>query len=84
MHATFELDDLLMAKLRQLAAQTNRTIDDVVAEALRNATAQVKQPRPPQIARLPVSNREPGLMPGVNLDSMQSLLDLLERDDDAA
>ncbi len=72
------LDDALLAEAKALAARTGRTLTQVIEDSLRQALTG----RPAGKGRrveLPVV--EGGrLRPGVNLDSMSELLDIMEPD----
>ena len=78
MRTTIHLDDQLLARVREVAAKTGRTMTAVIEDALRQSLA-LKKPR---------TRREPvrlttvggkGPRPGVDLDDSAALLDLMER-----
>jgi hypothetical protein len=78
MRTTVRLDDALLAEAKALAARTGRTLTQVIEDSLRQALAG----RPAGKGRrveLPVV-RGGRLRPGVNLDSMSDLLDIMEPD----
>lgn len=78
MRTTVRLEDGLLAEAKALAARTGRTLTEVIEDSLREALAR----RPDSEARrveLPVV-RGGRLRPGVNLDSMSDLLDIMEGD----
>ena len=78
MRTTVRLDDALLAEAKAVAARTGRTLTQVIEDSLRQSLAG----RPAGEGRrvsLPVV--EGGrLRPGVNLDSMSDLLDIMEPD----
>ncbi len=81
MRTTVNLDDHLLAQAKELAARSHRTLTSVLEDALREVLSRSGgEPRRGRI-RLPVSDRAPGVRPGVDLDSSAALLDLMERDD---
>jgi K+-transporting ATPase c subunit len=77
MRTTIRLDDDLLQQAKAHAAATNRTLTQLIEDALRVALARraaaTERPR----IDLPVF-RGSGLQPGVNLDSNAALLDLME------
>jgi hypothetical protein len=78
MRTTVRLDDALLAEAKALAASTGRTLTRVIEDALRETLAR-RPPTERRHAELPVV-RGGRLRPGVNLDSMSDLLDIMERD----
>jgi hypothetical protein len=78
MRTTVRLDDQLLADAKALAARTGRTLTQVIEDSLRaSLRTRAEAPRTP--VELPVFHGE--LQPGVNLDSMSDLLDIMEADD---
>ncbi len=77
MRTTIRIDDDLLAAVKRLAAETDRSMTAVIEDALREMLARRRElsERPP--IDLPVFHGS-GLMPGVNLDSNADLLDLME------
>lgn len=78
MRTTVRLDDALMAEVKTLAARTGRTLTQVMEDSLRAALARGENGERKQV-KLPVV-RGGRLRPGVNLDSMSDLLDIMEGD----
>lgn len=77
MSTRISLDDELLADAEDLAARTGRTLSEVIEEALREAL--VRHPDAEgkkQRVRLPTFAGK-GLLPGVDLDSTASLIDVL-------
>lgn len=79
MRTTITLDDALLVEVKTYAAQNGRTMNDVIADAVRTAMARRHEPRPP--VDLPVFPGGGTLMPGVDLDSNARLLDLMDEAD---
>jgi predicted transcriptional regulator len=78
MRITINIDDELLRKAKDVAAKTNRSMGEVVSDALREVFA--RQKASGRTVRLPVSRQRSGLCPGVNLDDSASLLDLMEQE----
>jgi plasmid stability protein len=76
MRTTIRLDDDLLARAKQLAARTGRTLTAVIEEALRAALAP-RRARGRERVELPTFGSG-GLLPGVDLDDTASLLDAME------
>ena len=81
MRTTVRLPDDLMRQVKRLAAETDRTLTQLIEDALRATIAR---------AHLRDAREEPFVMPtfrgdglgrGVDLDDTASLLDLMEEDD---
>lgn len=77
MRTTIKLDDALLAEAKLRAAESGRTLNAVVEDALREAFARrvtdhAKRPE------LPVF-RGSRVMPGVDLDDSAALLEIMER-----
>jgi hypothetical protein len=77
MRTTIRLDDALLAEAKVLAARTGRTLTGLIEDSLRQALARPGVERGP--VELPVVHGG-RLLPGVNLDSMSDLLDVMEAD----
>ena len=69
----------LLAEAKSLAARTGRTLTQVIEDALR-ATMSGRDDDGTAVPELPVV-RGGRLRPGVNLDSMSELLDVMESDE---
>ena len=78
MRTTIKIDDGLLAQAKAQAAESGRTLNAVVEDALRETFA--RRGRTDRAVRptLPVF-RGSRLMPGVDLDDSAGLLDLMER-----
>ena len=79
MRTTINLDDVLLAEAKQVAARTGRSLTAVVEDALRESLRR-RQDTARQAIELPVFG-EGGVQPGVDLDDGAALLDLMEQDD---
>jgi hypothetical protein len=71
----------LLARAKELAARTGRTLTAVIEDALRAALAQGRSRRRADKIALPTFGSG-GLRPGVDLDDTASLLDRMEEDRD--
>jgi hypothetical protein len=80
MRTTIKIDDRLLAEAKTRAADSGRTLNAVVEDALREAFARRVAAGRPGRPKLPVL-RGSRLMPGVDLDDGAALLDLMERAD---
>ena len=80
MRTTIRLDADLLARAKQLAARTGRTLTAVVEDALRAALAQSRPRRGREAIELPTFGSG-GTHPGVDLDDTASLLDVMESGD---
>ena len=78
MRTTVKIDDDLLAEAKLRAAQSGRTLNVVVEDALREAFAR-RDARVSERPELPVF-RGSRLMPGVDLDDSAALLELMEQD----
>lgn len=76
MRTTIKIDDELLAEAKLRAAQSGRTLNDVVDDALRESFARREQ-HDAERPELPVF-RGSRLMPGVDLDDSATLLELME------
>jgi hypothetical protein len=77
MRTTIRLDDALLAEAKVLAARTGRTLTGLIEDSLRQALARQGGER--GTVKLPVVHGG-RLRPGVNLDPMSDLLDIMEVD----
>ncbi len=77
MRTTIDLDDQLLTRVKEIAAGTGRTMTAVIEDALRQTLLQSKS-RPRKTVRLTTAGGK-GIRPGVDLDDMASLLDLMDR-----
>jgi plasmid stability protein len=77
MRTTVSLDDDLFREIKIVAAESGRTMNEVVQDALREALARRKRPGPIERVRLPVS-KGGVLLPGIDLDDSAALLDMME------
>ncbi|MBI4565970.1 MAG: ribbon-helix-helix protein, CopG family [Planctomycetes bacterium] len=78
MRTTLDLDEHLYRALKRVAAETGRSLREVVEEALREAFAARRKRRAGRPIRLPVSRHAGGLLPGISLDDSAALLDRME------
>jgi Arc/MetJ-type ribon-helix-helix transcriptional regulator len=80
---TLTIDDSLLAEFKLLAARTHRSLSSVIQDALREALEARKARESGRPVDLPVFRGGNGLQRGVDLDSMASLLDLMDEPDAA-
>jgi ribbon-helix-helix CopG family protein len=78
---TVRLPDDLMRQVKRLARETDRTLTQLIEDALRATLARRKSTLERSRISLPTFG-EGGLLPGVDLDDSASLLDLMEGPDD--
>ena len=74
------LPDDLMRDVKRLAVETDRTLTQLIEDALREALARGAQPAPDVPIHLPTFGHG-GLRPGVDLDDSAALLDLMDAPD---
>jgi hypothetical protein len=77
MRTTVRLDDPLLAEVKKYAAETGRTLTSALEDALREPMARRQRQVQRRVVRLKTVAGD-GLQPGVDLDDMASLLDLME------
>lgn len=81
MRTTVRLDPHLFKAAKKLAADSGRTLTAVIEDALREVIARrLAQQRTP--VKLTVFGGD-GVMPGVDINSMAAMLDLLDEEDDS-
>ena len=78
MRTTIRIDDTLLAEAKARAAESGRTLNAVIEEALRETFARRATDECSPRAEIPVF-RGSRLMPGADLDDGAALLDLMER-----
>jgi hypothetical protein len=78
---TIRLDEALLARAKEFAARTGRTLTAVIEDALRAALAQSRGRRRADRIELPTFGSG-GTRPGVDLDDTASLFDLMESSGD--
>jgi hypothetical protein len=76
MRTTVRLPAVLMAQAKKLARDTDRTLTQVIEDALRVAVSR-KAKTGPRSVSFPIFHGD-GLQPGVDLDNSAALLDLME------
>lgn len=77
MRTTIRLDDALLRRAKAAAAMSGRSLNDLIADALRASLA--SRPARARVAELPVFSGN-GLQPGVDLDDNAALLDLMDHE----
>lgn len=81
MRTTIRVDDQLLAKAKEAAARSGRTLTAVIEDALRESLARSPRVGDNEPFELPVSEQSGGVRAGVDIDDSASLLDLMEADD---
>lgn len=76
MRTTVRLPDDLMRELKRVAAESDRTMTQVIEDALRATLAPREAPERREIELTIVDGR--GLRPGVDLDDSRALRDLMD------
>ena len=82
MRTTIRIDDTLLARAKQEAAASNRTLAAVIEDALREALERHREEPAAPVELETVGGN--GLRPGVDLDDSAGLLEIMEQDDDPA
>lgn len=77
MRTTVRLSDELMRQAKRLAAETDRSLTQLMADALRSEISRHGTSAPRPRVELPRGAGD-GLLPGVDLDDAAALLDLME------
>ena len=78
METTLDTDDSLLAQAKQVAAESHGTLTSVVQEALRADVTRRDQTGRSRERERALTSRGTGVRPGVNLDSMAELLDIMD------
>jgi hypothetical protein len=76
MRTTFNLDDELFRALKKRAAETGRTMTELVDEALREMLA--RDPGPSEVHEFPWVTIRGKLRPGIDVTDRNSLLEAME------
>lgn len=76
MRTTINLPDDLVARAKNAAADSGRTLTALVEDALRESLSRRRPPQRPKPVKL-TTFRGGGLQPGVDLDDSAALLDLM-------
>lgn len=77
MRTTIRINDELLKKAKIRAAETDRSLTEVIEDALRREIGQVDAGIGPQQISIPTAG-EGGVQPGVDLDDTSSVLDKME------
>jgi len=80
MRTTVNIDDALLKELRQRSAREGRSLGAVISDALRAGLTRRQSREPSKRADALITFRGKGVRPGVNLDSMSDLLDVMGED----
>jgi len=77
MRTTVSIDDHLLTQAKHLAARTNRTLGQVIEDALRVSIHEEAPASEPSRVALPTFGGT-GLQPGVDLEDKEAMLELLD------
>ena len=77
MRTTIRLNDELLRKAKIRATETDRTLAEVIEDALRKEIEETDTGIEPQQVRIPTAGAR-GVLPGVDLDDTSSLLDRMD------
>jgi hypothetical protein len=83
MRTTVRMEDDLLRRAKEIAAQRDTTLTAILEQALREWLDRQRRSRGRRRVELPVSRCEGGLLPGVNLDDTADLLDRMGNDGSA-
>lgn len=75
---TVDINDDLMTELKRVAADTRRSLKDLIEDAIRASLARDRAPRGGATGQRVLTFKGRGVQPGVNLNSMRDLLDLMD------
>jgi predicted transcriptional regulator len=78
MRTTIDIQDDLLIELKRLAAESNRTLKDLVEDAIRAALALRRSEVTGATRQALITFGGKGVQRGVNLDSATELLDRME------
>jgi hypothetical protein len=78
MRTTIRIDDELLKEAKAIAAASDRTLAELVEDALRESLARRRATSGRARVKLPTFKGD-GLQPGVDLNDSAALLDLMER-----
>jgi hypothetical protein len=77
MRTTINLPDDLILQAKKAALEANTTLTEIIANALRDALLRGRRKRPRRKIKL-TTYGEGGTFPGIDLDDMSSVLDLMD------
>jgi hypothetical protein len=80
MRTTVRMEDDLLRRAKEIAAQRDTTLTAILEQALREWLDRQRRNRRRRRVNLPVSGSGGGLLPGVDLDDTADLLDRMEND----
>jgi Ribbon-helix-helix protein, copG family len=83
MRTTVRLPDNLMRQIKRLAVETDRTLTQVIEDSLREALARARGAGSTEEPFRVRTFRGTGLAPGLSLDHMADLLDVMDSEDHA-
>ena len=78
MRTTIDVDDALMLELKRIAAETRTSLKALIEDAIRVSLSQREAGGKRAARQAVLTFRGNGVRPGVNIDSMRELLDIME------
>ena len=78
MRTTVDISNDLMTELKRVAADTRRSLKDLIEDAIRAYLAQRKAARSGSTGQRVITFRGKGMQRGANLDSMRELLNIMD------
>jgi len=80
MRTTINVDDDLLKEVKGIAAQSGRSMNDLIEDALRESLARRRMPASASKFEMPVFHGD-GVMPGVDLSNSAALLEIMDESD---
>ena len=80
MRTTVRMEEDLLRRAKQMAASRDTTLTAILEEALREWLDRQRRGRRAERAELPVSRSRGGVLPGVDLDDADDLMDRMDGD----
>ncbi len=78
MRTTIRINDALLLQLKKIVLENNKTLSDIVEEALIEKLARLNAMENVEPVKL-VTFKGNGLQPGIDLDDSASLLEMMEK-----
>ena len=78
MRTTVNIDSALLDELRQRSAREGKSLGALISDALRAELGRCRGKRSSRSRKPIITFRGKGVRPGVNLDSMSELLDVMD------
>jgi Arc/MetJ family transcription regulator len=78
MRTTIDIDDDLLLELKRAAAEKKQSLRTLIEDAIRSSLSRFHTDPGETAGRSVLTFRGNGVRPGINLDSMRELLDIME------